>query len=233
MKNPGLRALRATVVHGLALVLAACQPDSGCSDQAPVGATLLSTPGAGAFHQAAPDSFIARFETSRGTFAVQVVRDWAPRGADRFYNLVRNGFYDGNRFFRVVNGFVVQWGVHGEPAVSQAWARQCIPDDPVRRGNTRRAVSFAFGRPGTRTTQVFVNYGMNPRLDGLGFASFGEVIDGMATLDSLHAAYGDGPPRGTGPDAVKLVDEGNAYLDREFPRVDSIVRARIVAEGRR
>ena len=157
--------MRALLAIGLGLaVISACADRSGCSTEAPVGTTLLTSPGDSAFQAVAPDSFIARFETSRGDFFVQVVREWAPRGADRFYNLVRNGFYDGNRFFRVVDGFVVQWGVNGDPAVSQAWARQCIPDDPVIRPNTRPAITFAFGAPNTRTTQVFVNYGMNRRL---------------------------------------------------------------------
>ena len=115
----------------------------------------------------------------------------------------------------------------------EAWARQCIPDDEVRRGNDRRSMSFAFGKPGTRTTQVFVNYGQNLRLNEMGFAAFAEVIDGMAALDSLYGGYGEGPPRGAGPDPVKLVKQGNVYIDREFPRVDSIVRARVVAESKR
>ncbi|MGH7459537.1 MAG: peptidylprolyl isomerase [Longimicrobiales bacterium] len=223
------------VACGLAtsLLLAGCDLGYGCSKDSPAGSALLTNPGADAFHQTAPDSFIARFETSRGSFAVQVVRAWAPRGADRFYTLVRNGFYDGNRFFRVIPGFVVQWGINGDPGVSQAWARQCIPDDAVRQGNTRRAMSFAFGRPHTRTTQVFVNYGMNPRLNELGFAAFGEVIDGMVVLDSLYGAYGEGPPRGAGPDPVKVGELGNAYLDSEFPRLDSIIRARVVSVSKR
>jgi peptidyl-prolyl cis-trans isomerase A (cyclophilin A) len=219
----------------LVLVLAclsACTDRTGCSPDAPIGATLLTSPGDSAFRGTAPDSFIARFETSRGDFFVQVVRDWAPLGADRFYNLVRNGFYDGNRFFRVLDGFVVQWGVNGDPAVSRAWARQCIPDDPVLRPNTRPAVTFAFGAPNTRTTQVFINFGMNRRLDESGFAPFGEIIQGMEAVDSLYKGYGEGPPRGSGPDPVRLVKEGNAYLDREFPLIDSIIRARVVAERR-
>lgn len=225
--------MRALLTIGLGLaVISACADRSGCSTEAPVGTTLLTSPGDSAFQAVAPDSFIARFETSRGDFFVQVVREWAPHGADRFYNLVRNGFYDGNRFFRVVDGFVVQWGVNGDPAVSQAWARQCIPDDPVIRPNTRPAITFAFGAPNTRTTQVFVNFGMNRRLDESGFAPFGEIIQGMSVVDSLYKGYGDGAPFGPGPDPVKLVKEGNAYLDREFPLVDSIVRARVVAERR-
>ncbi|MGH7469308.1 MAG: peptidylprolyl isomerase, partial [Longimicrobiales bacterium] len=168
---------------------------------------------------------------SRGDFSVQVVRAWAPRGADRFHNLVHNGFYDGTRFYRAVSGFVVQWGVHGDPQVTQAWARQCIADDPVRRTNARRTLTFAFGQPDTRTTQVFINLGMNTRLDQLGFTPMGEVIEGMPTVDSLYTGYGDRPPAGQGPDPMQLVEQGNEYLEREFPLLDSIVRARITTSG--
>jgi peptidyl-prolyl cis-trans isomerase A (cyclophilin A) len=222
--------MRWALVLALSVTLGACTDGTGCSDEAPVGKTLLTSPGDSAFRRVAPDSFIARFETNRGDFFVQVVRSWAPRGADRFYNLVRNGFYDGNRFYRVVETFVVQWGVHGDPAVTDAWARQCIPDDPVYLPNTRGAVTFAFGEPNTRTTQIFINFGVNSRLNAAGFAPFGTIIEGMATVDSLYGGYGEMPPRGTGPDPLRLVKEGNAYLDRQFPLVDSIIRARVVAE---
>jgi peptidyl-prolyl cis-trans isomerase A (cyclophilin A) len=215
------------------LVAGGCARRSGCSDEAPRGATLLTSPGDTAFQRVAPDTFITQFRTSRGDFFVQVVRAWAPRGADRFYNLVRNGFYDGNRFYRVVEGFVVQWGASGDPAVSSAWARQCIRDDPVKRTNIRRATTFAFGKPNTRTTQVFINYGVNWRLDQAGFAPFGEVIEGMEVVDSLYSGYGDGPPRGSGPDAARTIKEGNAYLAGEFPKLDSIAQARVVAQSAR
>jgi peptidyl-prolyl cis-trans isomerase A (cyclophilin A) len=214
-----------------AAIVSGCGQRSGCSDDAPRGATLLTSPGDSAFQRMAPDTFIAQFRTSRGDFYVQVVREWAPRGADRFYNLVRNGFYNGNRFYRVLDRFVAQWGASGDPAVNSAWARQCIPDDPVKRPNLRRAVTFAFGAPNTRTTQVFINYGVNWRLDDSGFAPFGEVIEGMEVVDSLYSDYGDGPPRGGGPDAVRVSKEGNSYLARDFPRLDSIAQARIVAES--
>jgi len=161
---------------------------------------------------------------------VQVNRDWAPIGADRFYNLVRNGFYDGNRMYRVRPYFIAQWGVHGDPEVSEAWARMCIPDDPVRENNARRRISFAFGQPGTRTTQVFINLALNNSLDRAGFAPFGEVIQGMAVVDSLYSGYGEMPPGGDGPDPRSIIREGNIYLDREFPLLDSILTARVVAE---
>jgi peptidyl-prolyl cis-trans isomerase A (cyclophilin A) len=224
--------MRAAILcAALPLLLTGCIDRTGCSSRAPRGNTLLTSPGDSAFQRTAPDTFITRFRTSRGDFFVQAVRVWAPRGADRFYNLVRNGFYDRNRFFRVVDGFVVQWGIHGDPAVSGAWARMCIRDDPFRRTNGRRTITFAFGRPNTRTTQVFVNYHMNWRLDRMGFTPFGEVISGMEVVDSLYKGYGD-VSKG-GPDPMRVVKEGNAYLDREFPLVDSIIDARVVAESKK
>jgi peptidyl-prolyl cis-trans isomerase A (cyclophilin A) len=182
---------------------------------------------------AAPDTFSVRFETSRGPFVVQVYRDWAPRGADRFYYLVRNGFYDGVRFFRVLEGFVAQFGANGDPAVSRVWDVRTIPDDPVKQSNTRGTVSFATGGPNTRTTQVFVNFRNNARLDRLGFAPFGRVVDGMSRVEQLYSGYGEGAPTGKGPDQDRIAAQGNAYLRREFPRLDSVRVARVVAESRR
>ena len=239
-----MRLLRGGVVRAalarygwLAACIAAtgCVDRSGCSDQAPVGGSLLSSPGDSAFRATAPDTFVVRFATSRGDFLVQVPRVWSPRGADRFYNLVRAGYYDRTKFFRVVPGFVVQWGVHGDPAVNQAWARQCIQDDPVRRTNIRRAVTFAFGAPNTRTTQVFINYGLNTSLDRAGFSPFGEVIEGMEVVDSLYAGYGEiaTVEGASGVNPVTATEQGNAYLAREFPLLDSIIQARVVAEKRR
>jgi peptidyl-prolyl cis-trans isomerase A (cyclophilin A) len=212
------------------IAVSACAEHTGCSTEAPIGSSLLTSPGDTLFRATAPDTFIARFNTSRGDFYVQVVREWAPRGADRFYNLVRAGFYDGTRFYRVVPGFVVQWGIHGDPAVSEVWARQCISDDPVKRSNTYPTITFAFGKPNTRTTQVFINYGMNASLNRHGFAPFGEVMHGKEVVDSLYAGYGEMGPRGTGVDPVRAVKEGNAYLRANFPQLDSVITARIVAQ---
>jgi len=176
---------------------------------------------------AAPDTFSVRFETSRGPFVVQVYRAWAPHGADRFYYLVRNGFYDGVRFFRVLEGFVAQFGASGNPAVSRVWDVRTFPDDPVKQSNTRGTVTFATGGPNTRTTQVFVNYANNARLDRLGFTPFGRVVEGLSRVDSLYSGYGEGP------DQDRLAAEGAAYLRRDFPRLDSVRIARVVRESRR
>ena len=178
----------------------------------------------------APAQFRVAFETTKGRFVVEVHRDWAPHGADRFYNLVRNGYYDGNRFFRVVDGFVAQFGMNGDPAVNEAWDMAAIPDDPDNEMNTRGRITFAHGGPETRTTQLFINLGDNLNLDTMGFPPFGEVVEGMEVVESLHADYGDGPPYGMGPDQGRIGQDGNDYLDREYPLLDAIESATIVAE---
>lgn len=178
----------------------------------------------------APDSYRVRFETTKGDFVIAVQRAWAPLGADRFYNLVRSGYYDDVRFFRVIPGFMAQFGIHGDSAVSNAWRERRIADDPVRRTNVRGMVTFATAGPGTRTTQIFINFGNNDRLDGMGFAPFGEVVEGMEVVDALYGGYGEGQPRGRGPEQTRMQIEGNSYLQREFPRLDHITQARLVGE---
>jgi peptidyl-prolyl cis-trans isomerase A (cyclophilin A) len=176
----------------------------------------------------APATFRARFETSEGDFVVEVHREWAPRGADRFYNLVRSGYFDGVRFFRVLQGFVAQFGIHGDPAVSALWREQRIPDDAVRQTNARGTLTFATAGPNTRTTQLFINYRNNPGLDQSGFAPFGQVVEGIEVVDRLHAGYGEGAPAGRGPDQGRIQAEGNAYLERAFPDLDYVRRAALV-----
>ena len=217
------RSTRLSLLTALVVATAA-----GCARQSP-----LLRPDPRDERAAAPDTFAVRFETSRGPFVVEVYRAWAPNGADRFHYLVRNGFYDGVRFFRVLDGFVAQFGASGDPALSRVWDVRTIPDDPVKQSNTRGTVTFATGGPNTRTTQVFINYRNNPRLDALGFAPFGRVVEGMARADSLYSGYGEGAPDGRGPNQDRLAAEGNAYLRRDFPRLDSVVTARVVRESRR
>ncbi|HXQ27853.1 MAG TPA: peptidylprolyl isomerase [Gemmatimonadales bacterium] len=177
---------------------------------------------------AAPATFRTRFETSKGTFVVEVHRDWAPQGADRFYALTKSGFFDGVRFFRVIAGFMAQFGISGDPKVASAWRTRSIPDDPVRQSNTRGMVTFATAGPNTRTTQLFINYGDNHGLDPQGFSPFGQVVEGMDVVDHLYAGYGDGPPEGTGPDQGRVESEGNAYLERDFPKLDYVLKALLV-----
>jgi peptidyl-prolyl cis-trans isomerase A (cyclophilin A) len=176
----------------------------------------------------APDTVRVRFETNRGSFVVTAYREWAPHGVDRFHHLVRTGYYDGNRFFRVVEGFIVQFGIHGDPAVSARWREDRIPDDSVRQSNSRGTVTFAMAGPGSRTTQLFINYRDNARLDGMGFAPIGAVTDGMSVVDGFYSGYGEGWPQGSGPDQSRMQTEGNAYLERQFPRLDYIVRASVI-----
>lgn len=182
--------------------------------------TVLASP--------APDSFKVAVESSRGNFTIVARRDWAPRGVDRFYHLVELGYFDETRFFRVLRGFMAQIGLHGDPRVNAAWESLRIEDDPVKQTNRRGTVSFAMAGPNTRTTQVFINYGDNGNLDGMGFAPIGEVVEGMAVVDSLYANYGEGAPDGSGPDQMRLGAEGNRYLTQNFPRLDFIRRARVV-----
>ena len=188
----------------------------------------LARPDQATLASPAPDSFKVVFETSKGNFTVHAHRDWAPLGVDRFYHLVRVGYYDDVRFFRVLRGFMAQFGVHGNPRVNAAWEALRLEDDPVKQSNRRGMVSYAMGGPNTRTTQLFINYGNNANLDPMGFAPIGEVIEGMAVVDSLYANYGEGAPDGSGPDQGRIMAEGNAYLTAGFPRLDFIRRARVV-----
>jgi peptidyl-prolyl cis-trans isomerase A (cyclophilin A) len=180
-----------------------------------------------ALKEQAPATYRVDFDTSKGPFVVEVHRDWAPNGADRFYNLVKNGFYDNARFFRVIEGFMVQFGINGDPKISGVWREARIKDDPVRVSNTRTFVTFATAGPNTRTTQVFINFGDNKNLDSQGFAPFGQVVSGMNVVDSLYSGYGEGAPRGLGPDQGKLQSEGNAYLAAGFAKLDYIKKAKI------
>jgi peptidyl-prolyl cis-trans isomerase A (cyclophilin A) len=180
-----------------------------------------------ALTEQAPATYKARFDTSKGVFVVDVRREWAPVGADRFYNLVKNGFYDENRFFRVISGFMVQFGINGNPQVSAPWRNAQIKDDPVKQSNKRGFITFATSGPNSRTTQVFINFGDNSRLDGMGFASFGQVSSGMNVVDQLYADYGEGAPSGRGPNQGRMQGEGNAYLTRDFPNLDFVRKATI------
>jgi len=169
----------------------------------------------------APARYRVRFTTSRGDFEVAVVRANAPHGADRFYDLVRSGYFDGARFFRVVPGFVVQWGLAAEPAATKKWA-STIPDDPVKLSNKRGTLTFAAsGEPNSRNEQVFINYGDNARLDGMGFAPIGTVTRGMNVVDHVFAGYGEQPDQG------QLTTLGNRYLQAQFRQLDYIKSARI------
>jgi len=172
----------------------------------------------------APATYTVEFTTTKGRFDVQVQRKWAPRGADRFYNLVRARFYDGVEFFRVVRGFVVQFGINGDPAVSAAWQHATISDDPVKTSNVRGTITFADAGPDTRTTQVFVNLNDNAALDTQGFAPFGKVTEGMNVVERLYGGYGEAPTS----TQSQISASGNAFLKKQFPKLDSVLTARVL-----
>ena len=175
----------------------------------------------------APATYRVNFDTTAGAFVVEVTRAWAPNGADRFYNLVKNGYYNDARFFRVIPGFMVQFGINGDPALNRVWQAARIPDDPVKGSNTRGMITFATAGPNTRTTQVFINFQNNAALDQQGFAPFGRVVSGMDVVDKINGEYGEGAPRGRGPDQGRVQNEGNAYLTASFPKLDYIKTATI------
>ena len=179
--------------------------------------------------ETAPESFRVRFETTRGDFIVAVTRSQAPNGADRVYNLVTNGYYDGVRFFRVIEGFMAQFGMHGEPQVQVRWTNAPIRDDRVTASNIRGAVTFAMAGPNSRTTQLFINLVDNTLLDVDGFAPVGAVIEGMDVVDQLYSGYGEIADRGgDGPISQNIAARGNAYLEESFPEMDYIVTATLV-----
>ena len=175
----------------------------------------------------APAEFTVKLETTKGDILIDVTRAWAPKGADRFHTLVQTGYYDNVAFFRVVKGFMAQVGISGDPALNKKWRAMRIADDPVTQSNTRGMISFAMAGPNTRTTQIFINYDDNVRLDKMGFAPFGKVRD-MGAVDALYGDYGEGAPRGKGPHQGRLQAEGNAYLKSAFPALDYIKTARVM-----
>jgi peptidyl-prolyl cis-trans isomerase A (cyclophilin A) len=178
----------------------------------------------------APAVYKVKFATTKGDFTVEVHRDWAPGGADRFYNLVKMGYFSDIAFFRVIKGFMVQFGIHGDPAVNKVWRNANIKDDPSgKQSNTRGMVTFATAGPNTRTVQIFINYGNNANLDSMGFAPFGKVVgDGMKVVDAIEGMYGEGAPGGRGPSQGRVQNEGNTYLKAEFPKLDWIKSATII-----
>jgi peptidyl-prolyl cis-trans isomerase A (cyclophilin A) len=215
---------------------------AAASAQAPAKKSATSEPGAPAakaafdaallqpatLHAKAPDEYDVKFVTTAGDFTMHVTRSWAPNGADRFYNLVRHHYYDGASFFRVISGFMAQFGLSAYPEVNKAWEDANIKDDPVAQSNHRGYVSFATAGPNTRTTQVFINYGNNAALDKSGFSPFAVVSDGMDVVDKLYSGYGEGAPDGHGPSQDLVGNRGRAYLEKNFPKLDVIRSATVV-----
>lgn len=217
---------RRMLAAGILAMLAGCSHKSGNQEQPGGGATAaresIPAPSSAEMRAQAPASYRIRFETSAGPFVVQVTRAWAPQGADRLYHLVRHGFYDGTRFFRVLPGFVAQFGISGDPTVTAAWRTAAISDDPVKQHNLRGTLTFATAGPDTRTTQLFINLADNTGLDAQGFAPVGRVVEGMDAVDRIYSGYGQTPDQG------RIQMQGNSYLAAAFPRLDSIARATIL-----
>jgi len=182
----------------------------------------------------APATVTADVETSRGTFTLELIRDWAPKGVDRFYNLARAGYYDDSRFYRVIAGFIAQFGIAGDPAIARAWSQRRLPADQLREHNTRGTISFAQFKPTDRTTNVFINLRDNPELDTLKFAPIGRVVQGLEVVDSLYAYYGEFPaadePLGN---PKRLARESNKYLDEKFPKLDRVIKVTVRADTTR
>ena len=212
----------AAIAAGAALAgMTAC----GTPEEAGMGGDMsaLMDPAGAEMTKEAPATFRARFETTKGTFVVEVERKLAPNGADRFYNLVRHGYYNGTKLFRVLPGFVVQWGMSGDPALNKVWHMARIPDDPVMASNEPGTITFAMAGPNTRTTQLFINYKNNAGLDSQGFSPFGRVVEGMEVVESFNDEYGSTPAS----NQQRIGEEGDAFLDKHFPNLDAILSATI------
>ncbi len=213
--------LRATILMAIASLFFSFAPGSAAGQQgAQPNLEKLMNPAQ--MNETAPEKFQVKFETSKGEFIVEVTRAWAPNGADRFYNLVKNGYYDNCRFFRVVENFMVQFGISGDPKLNSVWRSARIQDDKARQSNSRGYITYAMAGPNTRTTQLFINFADNSFLDNQGFSPFGRVIRGMNIVDSIHNKYGEKPDQG------RIQMEGNAYLGKNFPNLDYIKSAAIM-----
>ena len=192
----------------------------------PKAADPLKSPGLAV--DIAPDTFRVQFDTTQGKIIVEVHREWAPNGADRFYNLVKVGFFADVAFFRVIDGFMVQFGMHGDPKVTREWNRAVIRDDKVTQQNLRGMISFAkTNKPNSRTTQLFINLSDNKNLDAMGFAPFATVVSGMDVVDKIHK-IGEGAPRGPGPAQGRIKNLGNEYLKKNFPQLDYLKKATLL-----
>ncbi len=200
-----------------AVVLAGCG-----SDKKPAATEEAKSSPPPPVTEKAPDVFAVKFDTSKGPFIVEVHREWAPNGADRFYELTKAGFFEDVRFFRVIKGFIAQFGINGEPRVARKWRNMNIVDDPAKESNLRGTLTFATAGPNTRTTQLFINLADNPRLNQSGFAPFGKVVDGMQIVDQLYAGYGEDPSQ------PMIESQGNQYLTEHYPKLDFVKSAQVL-----
>jgi peptidyl-prolyl cis-trans isomerase A (cyclophilin A) len=219
-------AVSALLVSGLTSVAEGEKAGTNTVDKATTAADLTQP---SKLTEKAPDSYKVRFDTTKGAITIEVTRSLAPNGADRFYNLAKAGYFTDIAFFRVVPGFMVQFGMSGDPKTCAAWDKARIQDDPVKASNTRGMITFAMGGPNTRTTQLFINYGNNARLDQMGFPPFGKVSEGMDVVDKINGQYGDMPEQGgRGPDPQFIATQGTDYLKKNFPNLDYIKFATIL-----
>ena len=207
------------------LMLASCGGDNA---PAPKKAASEKSPPASA---AMPDVWSALFDTSQGSFIVEVHKDWAPKGAERFWRLVNLGFFNDTRFYRVRPGFIAQFGLSGDPQTQSMLNAVAIDDDPPKKKNVKGTIAFAQAGPRSRRTQVFVNLKDNPVLDLSSFAPFGEIKEGYEVFAKLCSGYGEWEPPGRGPNPNRIQTEGNAYLDARFPKLDRIIRAKVIGQG--
>ncbi len=229
MKRSVLHALRVPAVALTIVMATGCDPGCGTPPDLPASRAVLLRPDSAAFRDIPPDTFVVELSTSAGPVSIEVVRAWSPMGAYRFYNLVRNGYYDGTRFHRVVPGFVAQFGASTYPVVERKWGRLRIPGDPIRVSNTAGTVAFAQTDKDGRTTQLFINLADNRALDAQSFPPIGRVVSGIENVARLNAEYGEMSPDGDGPRWGCMYRAGSGYLQRDFPRLDSVVRARVMA----
>jgi peptidyl-prolyl cis-trans isomerase A (cyclophilin A) len=213
-----MKALFTTIV--LCSSLLAQAPPAKKAAPASGGAPSLMNPGS--LRAKAPDNYKVQFTTTKGNVVIEIHRDWAPLGADRFYNLVRAGFFTDAAFFRVVPNFIVQFGLSANPAVNKVWQTTNFRDDPVKESNKRATLTFATAGPNTRTTQLFINLKDNAPLDAQGFSPFGTVVEGMDVVDKIYPGYGERPDQG------RLTAEGKAYIDKNFPMLDRITAAKVL-----
>ena len=191
----------------------------------------LRNPKDSLWNERAPEVFRAKFDTSQGNFTIEAQRAWAPHGVDRFYNLVRSGFFDDSRFFRVRAGYIAQFGIPGDPQIAAVWRNQTFADDPVKQTNTRGSVAYAMTGPNARTTQIYIDLRDNPQLDAQGFAPIGRVVEGMDTVDKLYSGYGEDAGGGMRAGHQEHIFEGgNAYMDEHFPKLDKLIKASIERE---
>lgn len=230
MNSAVFRPLAALVLGSLLAARATAadekQPAAPAPAAAAPAASLLEP---AKLNEQAPESFKVKLTTTKGDITIQVSRALSPNGVDRFYNLVKNGYFTDVAFFRVIEGFMGQFGIHGDPKVAAAWRSANIQDDPVKGSNIRGAITFAkSGAPNSRSTQFFINLKDNPNLDTMGFSPFGKVIEGMDVMDKINNEYGEGAPGGRGPAQGRVQQEGNAYLKKDFPRLDYIKSATIL-----